>query len=140
MAVSVILLGVFATAETTKEQLTTGQFIDVSTQLDTFLYWVEAVVVLSVVILLAFAVKSVATDFKSAIGGIAGIAVFALLLVVCYFASGAEELTRVVNGETQFFSESTMKMIDMWIYSIEALIGLTVLLIVGFAAKRAIVK
>jgi hypothetical protein len=63
-----------------------------------------------------------------------------VLYFVCTMLSSEQEFSRVVNGETQVFTESTMKSIDGWLYSIYALVGVTVLLIVGFGAKRAILK
>lgn len=139
-ALSLVVLILFLTAEKESVQLTTGQFTDVSTQLSTFLYWMYVVVGLSVVLLILFAIKTIASDVKAALGGLIGVALFAILMIACYFASGETEFSRIVNGETQVFSETTMKMIDMWIYSIYVLVGVTVLLIVGFGAKRLIIK
>ena len=140
MLVSVVMLVLFFMSETTSEQLSNGQFQDVPTFLDPFLYWAYFVVGLGIILLVVFAVKSFATDPKAGLGGLIGIALFVGVLVVCYFVSPAEEFSRVVNGETEVYSESTMKMIDMWLYDAYVLIALTVLLVAGFGVKRTIGK
>lgn len=140
MVVSVVMLVLFFMAEVENVQLSNGQYSEVSTFLDPFLYWAYFVVGLGIILLVVFAIKTFLSDVKSGLSGLIWIAAFFLLLVVCYFASPAEGFERVVNGETEVYTESTMKMIDMWLYSMYALIALTVLLVVGFGAKRAIIK
>jgi hypothetical protein len=138
MIASVAVLVLFLTAEKESLQLTTGQFTDVSTQLDTFLYWMEAAVALGLIILpVSIAIDAILGKRWSLLIVIASVVV---LYYVCYFTSGAEGFSRVVNGDTQVFETSTMKMIDAWIYSIYALVGVTVLLIAGFGIKRLIFK
>jgi hypothetical protein len=138
MIASVAVLVLFLTAEKESLQLTTGQFTDVSTQLDTFLYWLEATVALGLIILpVSIAVDAILGKRWSLLVVIASVVV---LYYVFYFTSGAEGFSRVVNGDTQVFETSTMKMIDGWIYSIYALVGVTVLLIAGFGIKRLIFK
>jgi hypothetical protein len=138
MIASVAVLVLFLTAEKESLQLTTGQFTDVSTQLDTFLYWLEATVALGLIILpVSIAIDAILGKRWSLLVVIASVVV---LYYVFYFTSGAEGFSRVVNGDTQVFETSTMKMIDGWIYSIYALVGVTVLLIAGFGIKRLIFK
>jgi len=140
MLVSVVMLVLFFMAETTNEQLSNGQFQEVSTFLDPFLYWAYFVVGLGIILLIVFAIKTFFTDVKAGLGGLIGIALFVGLLAVCYLISPAEGFERVVNGETEVYTEGTMKMIDMWLFSMYALIGLPVILVVLFGAKRAILK
>ena len=138
MIASVAVLVLFMTAEKESLQLTTGQFTDVSTQLDTFLYWLEVTVGIGLVILpVSIAIDAIMGKRWSLLVVIASVVI---LYYIFYFTSGAEGFSRVVNGETQVFETSTMKMIDGWIYSIYALVGATVLLIVGFGVKRLIFK
>ena len=138
MIASVAVLVLFLTAEKESLQLTTGQFTDVSTQLDTFLYWLEATVALGLIILpVSIAIDAILGKRWSLLVVIASVVV---LYYIFYFTSGAEGFSRIVNGETQVFETSTMKMIDGWIYSIYALVGVTVLLIAGFGIKRLIFK
>jgi uncharacterized membrane protein YqhA len=138
MIVSVAFLVLFLTAETESLQLSTGQFTDVSTQLDSFLYWLEVTVGLGLIILpVSIAIDAILGKRWSLLVVIASVVI---LYYIFYFTSGAEGFSRVVNGETQVFETSTMKMIDGWIYSIYALVGATVLLIVGFGVKRLIIK
>lgn len=138
MIASVAVLVLFLTAEKESLQLTTGQFTDVSTQLDTFLYWLEATVALGLIILpVSIAIDAILGKRWSLLVVIASVVV---LYYIFYFTSGAEGFSRVVNGDTQVFETSTMKMIDGWIYSIYALVGVTVLLIAGFGIKRLIFK
>ena len=130
----------------TTEQLpdSTGKMIDVPVQMDLLLYWMYATIAIGVVLLLAFACKTLATmfqtDAKAAIKSIGAVVLFVLVMAGCYLASGETEFSRIVNGEVETYSETTMKMIDMWLYSFYVLIGATILLVIGFAAKRLIVK
>jgi hypothetical protein len=138
MIASVAVLVLFMTAEKESLQLSTGQFTDVSTQLDSFLYWLEVTVGLGLIILpVSIAIDAILGKRWSLLVVIASVVI---LYYIFYFTSGAEGFSRVVNGETQVFETSTMKMIDGWIYSIYALVGATVLLIVGFGVKRLIIK
>ena len=68
------------------------------------------------------------------------VAAFFVLLIVCYVISPAKEFSRIVNGEVETYSQTTMKMIDMWLYSIYFLLAATVVLVVLFAVKRFISK
>ena len=112
--------------------------------LDALLYWVYVIIAIGVVLLLVFACKTLGTmfqtDSKAAIKSICTVAAFIVLMIVCYVISPEKEFSRIVNGEVETYSETTMKMIDMWLYSFYALIGITILLVVGFAAKRLISK
>lgn len=138
-ALSAVALGVFAFSETESVQQTTGQFIDVSKGLDTYLYWVEAIIVLAIVVLLGLSALNIKNDPKGALGAIAGVVVFVVLLAVCYFISPAsEDFVRVVNGETEVVTVEWLKVIDMWIYSVTALIVAVVALVVVFPILRAV--
>lgn len=64
------------------------------------------------------------------------ILVFFAVLAGCYFASSAEGFSRVVNGETQTFTTTEMKVIDMWIYGISLEVIITVALIVIGGVKN----
>ncbi|MDO4496963.1 MAG: hypothetical protein Q4B58_03895 [Bacteroidales bacterium] len=138
---SLVSLVLFNTMGTTAVETASGTqaVVQVPNFLDGFIFWADAVVILALALLVIFAIKTVASDPKGAVGGIIGIALFALLLVVCFFASGeTQDFTRIVNGETQVIELFWMKAIDMWCYSIFALIGITVALIVLFPILRAI--
>jgi|GEM_PF-2850892 magnesium-transporting ATPase (P-type) len=136
--VSVVVLVLFGMAETENVQLTNGQFTEVSTQLDTFITWMTVAVGFGLILLpISIAIDAILGKRWSLLIVVASVVV---LYFVCNLLSGEQEFSRVVNGETQVFTESTMKMIDAWLYSIYALVGVTVLLIVGFGLKRAILK
>jgi len=140
MLVSVVMLVLFFMSETTSEQLSNGQFQDVPTFLDPFLFWAYVVVGLGIILLIVFAVKTFITDPKAGMQSLIWIVGFVALLAVCYIVSPAEGFERVVNGETEVYTQETMKMIDMWLFSMYVLIGLPVILVVLFGAKRAIIK
>ncbi|MBQ7237218.1 MAG: hypothetical protein IJS20_00340 [Bacteroidales bacterium] len=138
MIASVAVLVLFLTADKESLQLTTGQFTDVSTQLDSFLYWMYVSVGVGLILLpVSIAIDAIMGKRWSLLIVIASVVV---LYYISYFISGGQEFSRVVNGEAQVFTEDTMKMIDAWIYSIYVLVGLTVLLIAGFGLKRLIFK
>ena len=136
--VSVVVLVLFGMAETESVQLTNGQFTEVSTQLDTFINWMSVAVGLGLILLpFSIAIDAILGKRWSLLIVVASVVV---LYFICNLLSSEQEFSRVVNGETQIFTESTMKSIDAWLYSIYALVGVTVLLIVGFGLKRAILK
>lgn len=144
-AITIVLtIMFFAVGAWVEVPTTTGGITETSPNTDIFLYWVYAIVVVGVIALVLFAVKTLITMFqtnaKEALMALGGVAAFALLLIVCYFASPATEFSRVVNGETQTITESTMKMVDMWLYAIYTLLALTVLLVAGFGIKNIIQK
>jgi len=116
----------------------TGKTIMCSTGLDVYLYWTEAIVVIALAALVVFALINFKNDVKAALAGLFGILAVVALLAVCFFLSDGQELVRIVNGETEVITENWMKIIDMWCYSIYALIGLTIVLVVGFPILRAI--
>jgi len=144
MAISlVVIVLVFVGGEVTALD-STGKEISAPAQLDALLYWIYAVVAIGVVALVGFAIKTLATmfqsDAKAAIKSLGSVVAFIVVMIACYVASPAKEFSRVVNGEVETFSESTMKMIDMWLFSNYILIGATVVLIIVFAVKRLIAK
>ena len=115
-----------------------------STQGTTYLYWVYVVVGLGILLLIVFAIKSVLLGFqrdaKGTTQGLITIAAFVILFAVCYFVSPATEYNKIVSGENIHYDASEMKMIDMWLYSIYALVAVTFVLIIGFGVKNLIKK
>jgi hypothetical protein len=135
--VSVVVLVLFGMAETENVQLTNGQFTEVSTQLDTFITWLTVAVGFGMILLPVSIIVDTILGRRSLLIVVASVIV---LYYINYFISGETEFSRVVNGETQVFTEETMKSIDAWLYTIYELVAATVVLIVGFGAKRAILK
>ena len=144
MLVSVVVLALVFFGGDTTATTSTGAEATAPVYLDALLYWMYVIIAVGVVLLLVFACKTLATmfqtDSKAAIKSIATVAAFVVLMVVCYVISPATEFSRVVNGEVETYSQTTMKVIDMWLYSFYALIGITILLVAGFSAKRLISK
>ena len=136
--VSFVFVILFFAGEKESVQLTTGACSEVSTQLDSFLYWLYVVIGLGAILLpVSVLVDAIMAKRWSLLIVIASVVV---LYFVCKLASSEVEFSRVVNGETQVFTESTMQMIDGWLWSIYALVFATVALIIGFGLKRAILK
>ena len=144
MAITVVVAILFFTGGEEAATLSTGQETTAPAQLDALLYWMYAAIAVGVVLLLVFACKTLATmfqtDAKAAIKSIVTVAAFIVLMAACYFASPEKEFSRVVNGEVEVYSETTMKIIDMWLYSFYVLIGATIALVAGFSIKRLIFK
>ncbi len=138
MAISAGMLVWFGVAPSETVLDSTGKAIQCSTGLEVYLYWSEAIVVIALAALVIFALINFKNDVKAALAGLVGIIAVVVLLAVCFFLSDGQELVRVVNGETEVFTETWMKIIDMWCYSIYALLGLTIILVVGFPILRAI--
>jgi hypothetical protein len=144
LIVSLIVLILYFAGGDTTAYTSTGAETTAPKNIDFMLYWVYVIVAVGVILLLIFAVKTVGTMFKTdpkaAIKSIVTVAAFFVLLIVCYVISPEKEFSRIVNGEVETYSQSTMKMIDMWLYSIYFLIAATVVLVVFFAVKRFIKK
>lgn len=144
LVVSLIVLILYFVGGETTALTSTGQETTAPKNIDLMLYWIYITVAIGVILLLIFAVKTVLTMFqtdpKEAIKSVVTVAAFFVLMIVCYVISPEKEFSRIVNGEVETFSESTMKMIDMWLYSIYFLLAATVVLVVLFAVKRFISK
>ena len=144
LVVSLIVLILYFVGGYTTALTSTGQETTAPKTIDLMLYWIYITVAIGVILLIIFAVKTVLTMFqtdpKEAIKSVVTVAAFFVLMIVCYVISPEKEFSRIVNGEVETFSESTMKMIDMWLYSIYFLLAATVVLVVLFAVKRFISK
>ncbi len=144
LVVSLIVLILYFVGGDTTALTSTGQETTAPKNIDLMLYWIYITVAIGVILLLIFAIKTVLTMFqtdpKEAIKSVVTVAAFFVLMIVCYVISPEKEFSRIVNGEVETFSESTMKMIDMWLYSIYFLLAATVVLVVLFAVKRFISK
>ena len=142
--VSLILTVMFFAGEQVEELTTTGGVQSTWANTDLYLWWTIGIIVLGVAALIIFAVKTFITnlqqDAKGAIMSLVTIIAFFAVLAVCYFISGAEGFSRVVNGETQTFTDTEMKVVDMWINAIVFLVGATVVLIVAGGIKNLIKK
>jgi hypothetical protein len=144
LVVSLIVLILYFVGGDTTALTSTGQETTAPKNIDLMLYWIYITVAIGVILLIIFAIKTVITMFqtdpKEAIKSIVTVAAFFVLLIVCYVISPEKEFSRVVNGEVETYSQTTMKMIDMWLYSIYFLLAATVVLVVLFAVKRFISK
>ena len=142
--VSIILTIMFFAGEQIEELTTTGGVQTTWAQTDLYLWWALGVIGFGVVALLVFAVKTFITmlqqDAKGALMSLGTILAFVVIVAVCYFISDAEGFSRVVNGETQTFTTTEMKVVDMWINAITFMVGATVVLIVVGGIKNLIKK
>ena len=142
--ISIILTVMFFAGEQVEELTTTGGVQTTWAQTDMYLWWVLAIVAIGVVALLVFAVKTFITmlqqDAKGAIMSLVTILAFVAVIAVCYLISDAEAFSRVVNGETESYTATEMKVVDMWINAIIFLIGATVVLVVAGGIKNMLKK
>ncbi len=142
IAISVVLAIMFFVGGDEPATLSTGGETTTPVWTDQLMYWVYAIVLIGVALLVIFAIKTLITmfqtDAKAATKSLCTVLAFVALMVVCYVMSPSTEFSRIVNGETQTFSEVEMKMTDMWLYSIYTLVALTVVLVVGFGVKKLI--
>ena len=142
--VSILLTVMFFAGEQVEELTTTGGVQSTWANTALYLWWTIGIIIFGVAALIIFAVKTFITnlqqDAKSAIMSLVTILAFFGILAVCYFISGAEGFSRVVNGETQTFTTTEMKVVDMWINAIVFLVGATVVLIVAGGIKNLIKK
>ncbi len=142
IAVTIVIAAMFFLGGETEAMLSTGGETTTPVYTDALMYWVYAIVLIGVAALIIFAIKTLITMFQTdaaaATKSLVTVLAFVALLVVCYVMSPSTEFSRIVNGETQTFSEFEMKMTDMWLYSIYFLVAATILLVVGFGVKKLI--
>lgn len=140
-----ILVTVWVWMNPTEEvPLTTNGTTACPIYIDHFLYWSYAICAVGVVLLVIFALAEVIRMFqvnaKGALMSIGSFVAFVAVMVICYVLGDGTEYHAIVNGEEVFYSSIEMKVVEMWIYSIYALLGVTALLVVGFGAKKLISK
>lgn len=124
MAVSVVLIALFFLVGFNEMETINNNDLRSPQFTDALLYWIYALTVLAVVLVLIFSVISFAKNFKEsplgAIKGLAGILLLVLLFVVSYFL--ASETPIYVNGKPLGDSDgnpitaSTYVLTDVLIY------------------------
>ncbi len=99
---------------------------------DIMLYWVYILLGVTVAVLLIFALFEFITSFrlrpKKALASLAVVLMLAVILIVSYFV-GDGALLNIPGYDGADNNPITLKITDMWIYSIYVMLGLTVLFI-----------
>ena len=112
---------------------------------DLLLYFTYAVFILSVLVLLGFAIfgfiGKLKSDPKGALGGLGALIGLIVLLGITY-AIGSTEKLSLGSSAQMYNTDSYLKISDMWLYSIYVLFALTVLALIwggirGVFAKKA---
>ena len=110
---------------------------------DVLLYFTYGVFIVSLLVMLAFAVVSFVGKFKSnpksALGGLGAIAGLVVLLVVTYLIGSSTHLP-LGDSTQQYNTDFYLKFSDMWLYSIYVLFVLTVCALIWGGVRGALTK
>lgn len=139
ISIIVIALFIFGGQVAPEQKLVADQSQPVFT--DLMLYWAYillAVTIVALVVLAAFSfISSLKSSPKSAMGGL--IAAIALIVILgLTYAIGSGELLNIPGYEGTDNNPSTLKMTDMWIYSMYVMLGLSIvaILVTPLLSKR----
>lgn len=139
ISVIVIALFIFGGQVAPEQKLVADQSQPVFT--DLMLYWAYillAVTIVALVVLAAFSfISSLKSSPKSAMGGL--IAAIALIVILgLTYAIGSGELLNIPGYEGTDNNPGTLKMTDMWIYSMYVMLGLSIvaILVTPLLSKR----
>lgn len=139
ISIIVIALFIFGGQVAPEQKLVADQSQPVFT--DLMLYWAYillAVTIVALVVLAAFSfISSLKSSPKSAMGGL--IAAIALIVILgLTYAIGSGELLNIPGYEGTDNNPGTLKMTDMWIYSMYVMLGLSIvaILVTPLLSKR----
>lgn len=139
ISVIVIALFIFGGQVAPEQKLVADKSQPVFT--DLMLYWAYillAVTIVALVVLAAFSfISSLKSSPKSAMGGL--IAAIALIVILgLTYAIGSGELLNIPGYEGTDNNPGTLKMTDMWIYSMYVMLGLSIvaILVTPLLSKR----
>lgn len=101
---------------------------------DIMLYWAYVLLAATIVLLLIFAVvgfvQNMKHNRKGALGGLLALVSLVALLVVTY-SIGSGELLNIPGYEGTDNNPATLKMTDMWIYSMYFMLVLSIIAIIA---------
>ena len=133
IAVTLVVLGLFFFGGQVPEGQKLVADMSQPTFTDILLYWAYALLAITIVVLLLFAIagffKSLKENPKKALSGLFVLVALAALLVITY-VMGDGTLLNIPGYEGPDNNPGTLKMTDMWLYSMYLMLGLTVLAII----------
>ena len=133
VAISLTVMGLFAFGGQVSEEQKLVPDMSQPIHLDLLLFWTYALVALSVVVLLFFAiiglVKGLIENPKKAIGGLLALVGLAVMLLIT-FSMGSGEPLDILGYTGPHNVYFWLKFVDMWIYSIYIMIGVVILAII----------
>ena len=108
------------------------------------LYWTYAMVCLTAVVALIFALtgffKSFANNRKGALAGLAFLGLLVVIFVISFAIGSSTPLPGLNEDSQQYNTSGWLKSVDMFLYTIYALGGLTILAVLWNALKSAVSK
>lgn len=90
------------------------------------LYWIYALLGLTVLAVFAFSIVGFVNNFKKALNSLVMLVIFAVLLIIAYSIGDGTQLN-ILGYEGPDNVAARLKMTDMWIYSVYILMGLVIL-------------
>ena len=133
IVISVIVLGLFFFGGQVPEHEKIGADMAQPVFTDILLYWMYALLVITVVVLIAFAIVDFARGLKEnpkkALSGLYALLALAALLIGTYVI-GDGSLLSIPGYEGTDNVPTTLKMTDMWLYSMYFMLAVTILAII----------
>lgn len=131
--ISLIVLGLFFLGGQVPEHEKIGADMAQPAFTDILLYWMYALLVVTIVVLIAFAIIDFARGLKEnpkkALSGLYALLALVALLVVTYVI-GDGTLLSIPGYEGSDNVPSILKMTDMWLYSMYFMMAITILAII----------
>lgn len=131
--VSIIVLGLFFFGGQAPDSEKIGADMVQPAFTDVVLYWMYALLAITVVVLIAFAivdfVKGLKENPKKALSGLSALLALAALLIAAYVI-GDGTLLSIPGYEGADNVPPVLKMTDMWLYSMYFMLAVTVLAII----------
>ncbi len=133
IAISLVVMGLFYLGGQVPEaqKIVAGQSQPTFT--DIVLYWCYVILAITIVVLILFAIVGFFTSLKDnpkkALGGLVALVGIAVLLIITYVI-GDGTLLNIPGYSGTDNNPGTLRMTDMWIYSVYVMLALTILAII----------
>lgn len=133
IAISLVVMGLFYLGGQVPEaqKIVAGQSQPTFT--DIVLYWCYVILAITIVVLILFAIVGFFTSLKDnpkkALGGLVALVGIAVLLIITYVI-GDGTLLNIPGYSGNDNNPTTLRMTDMWIYSVYVMLALTILAII----------
>jgi amino acid transporter len=129
MVISIVVLGLFFFGGQVAEHQKIAPDMAQPAFTDILLYWMYALLVVTIIVLIGFAIADLARGLKEnpkkALSGLSAILALAALLVVTYVI-GDGTLLSIPGYEGTDNVPSILKMTDMWLYSMYFMLVVTI--------------
>ena len=133
VAISLVVMGLFAFGGQVAEEHKLIPDLSQPVYLNLLLNWTYILVVITVIVLLIFAiwgfVKGLKDNPKKALGGLLALVTLVVICLIAY-SLGSGDTLYIPGYDGNHNVYHWLRIVDMWIYAIYIMVGLTVLAII----------